>query len=145
MWAGQIQQFHPYIKKSMGRQIGQINSGAFGVFSAKLSTPILYSAVSPFFPLFNPYLYKKLTINTNFHFCTESPLSMFFIIQPLFLQKTKPLYPHPKYLFGIRILIWAARNQGFSLRHTVFCNYEYPKKGHLLILLSRLAKESQQP
>ena len=23
---------------------------------------------------------------------------MFFIIQPLFLQKTKPLYPTPKYL-----------------------------------------------
>jgi hypothetical protein len=30
-----------------------------------------------------------------------SPLSMFFIIQPLFLQKAKPLYPHPKYVFGI--------------------------------------------
>ena len=27
------------------------------------------------------------------------PLSMFSIIQPLFLQKTKPLYHHPKYLF----------------------------------------------
>jgi hypothetical protein len=24
--------------------------------------------------------------------------------------KTKPLYPHPKYLFGIGILIWAAKN-----------------------------------
>ena len=30
-------------------------------------------------------------------------LSMFFINQPLFLQKTKPLYPNPKYLFGIGI------------------------------------------
>jgi hypothetical protein len=28
---------------------------------------------------------------------------MFSIIQPLFLQKTKPLYPHRKYLFGIGI------------------------------------------
>jgi hypothetical protein len=37
------------------------------------------------------------TIST--HFGTVSPLSMFFIIQPLFLQKTKPLYPYPKYLF----------------------------------------------
>ena len=46
-------------------------AGAFGVFSAKLSAPILG---------------------------TVSPLSMFSIIQPLFLQKTKPLYPHPKYL-----------------------------------------------
>ena len=34
------------------------------------------------------------TIST--HFGTVSPLSMFFIIQPLFLQKTKSLYPHPK-------------------------------------------------
>jgi hypothetical protein len=41
------------------------------------------------------------TIST--HFGTVSPLSMFSIIQPLFLQKTKPLYPHPKYLFGIGI------------------------------------------
>ena len=31
------------------------------------------------------------------HFGTVYPLSMFFIIQPLFLQKTKPLYPHLKY------------------------------------------------
>ena len=36
----------------------------------------------------------------SIHFGTVSPLSMFFIIQPLFLQKTKPLYPTPKYLFG---------------------------------------------
>ena len=28
---------------------------------------------------------------------------MFSIIQPLFLQKTKPLNPNPKYLFGIGI------------------------------------------
>ena len=48
------------------------------------------------------------TIST--HFGTASPLSMFSIIQPLFLQKTKPLYPHPKYLFGIGIWIWAAKN-----------------------------------
>ena len=37
------------------------------------------------------------------HFDTMNPLSMFSIIQPLFLQKTKPLYQHPKYLFGIGI------------------------------------------
>jgi hypothetical protein len=36
------------------------------------------------------------TIST--HFGAVSPLSMFSIIQPLFLQKTTPLYPHPKYL-----------------------------------------------
>jgi hypothetical protein len=44
------------------------------------------------------------------HFGTVSPLSMFSINQPLFLQKTKPLYPNPKYLFGIGILIWAEKN-----------------------------------
>jgi hypothetical protein len=38
------------------------------------------------------------TLNT--HFGTVSPLSMFSIIQPLFLQNTKPLYPHPQ------IFIW---------------------------------------
>ena len=38
------------------------------------------------------------TIRT--HFGTVSPLSMFSIIQPLFLQKNKPLYPHLKYLFA---------------------------------------------
>ena len=37
------------------------------------------------------------TIST--HFGTVSHLSMFSINQPLFLQKTKPLYPNPKYLF----------------------------------------------
>ena len=35
-----------------------------------------------------------------------SPLYIFSIIQPLFLQKTKPSHPHLKYLFGIRIWIW---------------------------------------
>ena len=40
-------------------------------------------------------------INLLRYFGSVSPLSMFFNIQPLFLQKTKPLYPHSKYLFGI--------------------------------------------
>ena len=40
-------------------------------------------------------------------FGTVSPLSMFSINQPLFLQKTKPLYPNPKCLFGIaQIFFW---------------------------------------
>ena len=38
----------------------------------------------------------------------RSPLSLFSMNQPLFLQKTKPLYPNPNYLFGIGI--WAAKN-----------------------------------
>ena len=33
------------------------------------------------------------------HFGTVSPLFMYSINQPLFLQKTTPLYPNPKYLF----------------------------------------------
>ena len=46
---------------------------------------------------------------------------MFSIIQPLFLQKTKSLYPTPRYLFRIRIWIWiwASKNQGFSHRVSV--------------------------
>jgi hypothetical protein len=43
-------------------------------------------------------------------FGIESSLSMFSINQSLFLQKTKPLYPNPKYLFGIGISICAAKN-----------------------------------
>ena len=66
----------------LGKQIGQINSEAFGVFSAKPSAPIVWVPCPPF-PLFN--------LN-------------------IFLQKTKPLCPHPKYLFGIGIWIWAAKN-----------------------------------
>ena len=46
----------------------------------------------------------------SIHFGTVSSLSMFSINQPLVLQKTKPLYPNPKYLFGIGIWIWAAKN-----------------------------------
>ena len=43
------------------------------------------------------------TINT--HFGTVS--SLFSIFQSLFLQKIKPLYPSPKYLFGSGIWTWA--------------------------------------
>ena len=39
---------------------------------------------------------------------------MFSIIQPLFLQKPKPSYPHPKYLFGIGILIFLFVVRGIS-------------------------------
>ena len=54
----------------LGRQFGQINFVAFGVYLADLSALILV---------------------------------LFSINQPLFLQKTQPLYPNPKYLFGIGI------------------------------------------
>ena len=37
------------------------------------------------------------------HFGTVSSLSMF-------LQKTKPFHPYAKYLFGIGIWIWPAKN-----------------------------------
>ena len=58
----------------LGGQIWQINSGAFGIFSAKLLSASILLRV---------------------------PCPCFF--QPLFLQKTKPLYPRLKYLFGIGI------------------------------------------
>ena len=50
----------------LGRQLGQINFGAFGIFLADLGT--------------------------------VSPLPMFSINQPLFVQKTKLLYPNFFYL-----------------------------------------------
>ena len=37
------------------------------------------------------------------HLCAVSLSSMFSINQPLNLQKTKPLFPNPKYLFAIGI------------------------------------------
>ena len=47
----------------LGRQIGQIHFGAFGVFSAELSVPILVQWVPcPWFPLFNHYIYKKVSL-----------------------------------------------------------------------------------
>ena len=76
-----------------GRQVGQINSGAFGVILSK-------------------------TIST--HFGTLSPLSMIFIIPPSFLQKTKIFN---KYLFEIGIWIWAPKNWGFSLHVSVVCGW----------------------
>ena len=56
--------FHWYSELlGLGRQVGQINSGAFGVLSAKLSAPILVQWVTcPCFPLFNHYFYKKLSL-----------------------------------------------------------------------------------
>ena len=55
-------------------EYGQVDFGAFGVFLADLSAPILVLWVPcPCFPLINNHFYKN----------------------------TKPLYPNPKYLFGI--------------------------------------------
>ena len=55
----------------------------------------------------------------SIHFDVVSPLSMFSIIQPLFLQKTKPVFSHPKCSFGIGSWIWVAKSYGFSLRVSV--------------------------
>ena len=68
----------------LGRQIVPKISGAFGgIFGWFIST----------------------------HFGNVSPLSMFSNNQPLFLQKKLSLsYPNAKYLFGIEIWIWAAKN-----------------------------------
>ena len=51
----------------LGRQIGQINSGAFGIFTTKLSASILVKWLPcPCFP-FNHYFYKKLSLYINIH------------------------------------------------------------------------------
>ena len=49
--------------------------------------------------------YFRLTYQHPFWW--QSLILVFFIIQSLFLQKSKPLYPHPKYLFrkGIESLV----------------------------------------
>ena len=48
----------------LGRQFGQIDFRAFGVFSANLSAPIFELWVlCPSFPLFNHYFYKKLSLH----------------------------------------------------------------------------------
>ena len=59
------------------------------------------------------------------HFGTVSSLSIFSITEPLFLQRNKPLYPHLKYFFGIGILIWSTKNQGFNLRVSVVHGPDY--------------------
>ena len=56
-WSIEIQNFWAWADK-----IEQINSWAFGVFSAEPSTPILVQWVPcPCFTLFNHYFYKKLS------------------------------------------------------------------------------------
>ena len=68
----------------LGRQIGRINSGAFGVFLAKLSTPIFVLWVPcPCFLLINHYFYKKLSLYiqiTNI----ELGLELDFVCSPWF-------------------------------------------------------------
>ena len=44
------------------------------------------------------------------HFGTVGSLSMFSINQPLFPQKTKPLYPNPQIFIWDWDLIWAENN-----------------------------------
>ena len=108
----------------LGWQFGQINFGAFGVFSADLSAPILVPWVPcPCFSLINHYFYKKLSLYIQIPNIYLGLLELGFEFGPgiyqwsiiladtdFFQQKTKPLYPNPKYLFGIRIWTRAAKN-----------------------------------
>ena len=55
---------------------------------------VFFSKISNFWAWAFGVLLAELLFNT--HFGTVSSLSMFSINQPLFLQKTKPLNPHPK-------------------------------------------------
>ena len=58
---------------------------------------------------------------------------MFSINETLFLQKTKPLYPHLKYLIGI--WIWAAKNEGFSLCVSIVRAVSAVKQGLIVVHL----------
>ena len=83
----------------LGRQIGQINSGAFGVFSAELSAPILVQWVPiPCFPLSSKVVPEGWALTV-----TVQPSGTTLLSSHYFYKKTKPLYPHLKYLFGIGI------------------------------------------
>jgi hypothetical protein len=96
----------------LGRQIGHINSWAFGVFWAKISAPILVQGIlCPCFSLFNHYFCKK---------------------------KTK------KYLLGIGIWIWAAKNQGFSLHMSVVRSPWHTQSPtfNITLCVSRLEKKT---
>ena len=52
--------------------------------------------------------------------------------------KTKPLYPNPKYLFGIGIWIWiwAEKNEEFSHRVSVVRGFNQSKIGTTLVFMS---------
>ena len=85
----------------LARQFRQINSLEFGVFWAKLSAPIFRCP-----------------------FWSSESFSMFSIIQSLFLQTIKPLYPTPKCLFGSGIWIWPKKNLRFSLCVSIVREYD---------------------
>ena len=57
-------------------------------------------------------------------------------------EKTKPLYPNPKYIFGIGIWIWAAKNLKFSLRVSVVCDWLQAE--HAVIILLKFVSIHQQ-
>ena len=50
------------------RQIGQINSGEFGIFSAKPSAVLVQWVPCPCFTIFNHYFYKKLILYIHIHY-----------------------------------------------------------------------------
>ena len=60
---------------------------------------------------------------------TVSSLSMIFIIQPLFLQKTKPSYPTSKYLFRIAYLL-------FWMNDNYHWPYIFPKEVIMVKMLT---------
>ena len=75
----------------------------------------------------------RLNYQHPFWYC-ESLVHVFHY-STIVSTKTKPLYPHPKYLFGIGIWIWiwTAKNQGLSLRVSVvrvLSLQSYGKKSH---------------
>ena len=125
---------------------GQIIFGAFGVFSVQLSAPILVQCVPcPCFPLLNHYFYKKLSLyegqliskrlfdffnspkKRTENFCPRR-LGQKLTFSSSFLGELKTLkFPFEINwpLFGIWILIWAAKNEELSLRVSVVRGLKY--------------------
>ena len=123
-----------FVKKSWMEHLldSECRNGAFKVFKAATCKPrttdiwVSFFQKSLTFGLGRTFWEKHFwglwsifgrTIST--HFGNVSTLSIFSIIQPLFLQKTKLLYPIHIYSFGSGIWIWAANNLKFSLRVSV--------------------------
>ena len=111
--------FHEFFHKTGNRDVWKISQDAFFYFSAQLqvsaSNPELHSLVLRV-EKESPYLLSTDNGRPMKPFFIERvPSPCFPLINHYFYKKTKPLYPNPKYLFGIGVWIWAAKNLGFSV------------------------------
>ena len=87
-----------------GIKIEQINSGAYGLFSAKLSAPILVQWVPcPCFPLFNHYFLQKKTkpslISTSQIFISDWDLNLSRKELGIYCVRSSWVFPPPSIQF----------------------------------------------